>query len=111
MAMYLGSNKVEIGQSGGGGSSDFSTAQVTIVDNTSGRNLNIPYIVDTPPSAIVSMLGTQGGGETIVRNVPLYKGNLGVVFDPALTITTSGDIQLFVETTYLITGDCTITIS
>ena len=46
MAMYLGSNKVEIGQSGGG-SSDFSTATVTVNVNGDGNGTIIyPTISD-----------------------------------------------------------------
>lgn len=106
MAMYLGSNKVEIGASSGGGSSDFSTAQVTLVN---GGMVTLPVTQEADPSqGVPAYLMVVGQVlEAGTYSVPLYKGGLFVGLPGA---TVSGNIQQ-VGMGYFITGDCTITIS
>ena len=106
------------GGGGGGGSSDFSTAEVTITDNasTDGVSLWIPNVVVAEGmSAITPQVATFGMGTTANAVVPLY-GNGAVAQLDAITaygatISTSGNITQIDGTIYLITGDCTITIS
>ena len=105
MAVYLGSNKVDM--LGGGGSSDFSTATITVVGDL---NAPIPFVMTTemcsPFDNLVSMKQTIPSGV----QVPLYKGTLitEIVGDG---ISVSGNIEELGDSVYLITGDCTITVS
>lgn len=98
---------------GGGGESDFSTANVTL---TIG--------------AIISQLGIQGAcileddgvdyldtsfpiakNTTSVIPAVLYKGEGTVMIDTSNTVTLGGNIHQVAPNAYSITGDCTITIS
>ena len=109
-----------------GGSSDFSTAEVTLV-NSANTNLAVMlpvlYEADPPfdPNAFVRGALSLLANETFVLNVPLYKGHClikkGVSGDRidgqtvATTYTvTSGSATSSMEGVD-ITGDCTITIS
>ena len=119
-------NKVTVNVEGGGGSSDFSTAEVTLV-NSANTNLAVMlpvlYEADPPfdPNALVRGALSLLANETFVLNVPLYKGHClikkGVSGDRidgqtvATTYTvTSGSATSSMEGVD-ITGDCTITIS
>lgn len=102
--------------SGGGGSSDFSTAEVTITNNGSAsRSLGLPVCTEselTPLGHAVLINRTEevGTGESATFKVPLYKGY--TMFNTSLTVQTSGNITYnSTYRLYLITGDCTITIS
>jgi len=89
------------GGSGGGGSSDFSTAKATV--NNQAFAFYMP-VVDTNTISIVKPAsGTF--------DVPLYKGRLDIFLERDVTASIeSGNATL--EGSYLvITGDCTITIS
>ena len=99
-------NKIEQGIASGGGSSDFSTATVTVT--APGGNYYIPNVVDGEYSFLSAFVsfGTQG---TQNFTVPLYKGVVGVLFDNN-TIEGSGNVEIHGEVA-IITGDCTITIS
>ena len=101
--------KIEEPQSGG--SSDFSTAEVTVI-NTSAEYAN------TLQGSIVIDAGSEFGmtferqisvGQTITVNVIMYKGFSLVHITNVET--TSGAIQSIGDNRYLITGDGTITIS
>ena len=104
-------NKVTVNVDGGGGDSDFSTAEVTVI-NTSSEYAN------TLKGSIVIDAGSEFGttyemdisvGQTITANVIMYKGN-SIVFISDVE-STSGAIQSIGGNRYLITGDGTITIS
>lgn len=111
-------NKVTVNVEGGGGSSDFSTAQVTIVNNYSSEFI-IEMAVAMSEEGMDASLGTLTAGRIdtgMVANVILYKGSAGAIIDSfpldaPPTIVTSGNIQNMEDNAYLITGDCTITIS
>lgn len=99
---------------GSGGSSDFSTAQVTVTGEMS-----------LPPKALhptVATLSEDGDasmgiadwiiGETF--NVILYKGKAWLIDDSGNLTIPSGETNITYDSSeeaYLITGDCTITIS
>lgn len=102
---------VVVNVEGGGGSSDFSTAEVEVI-NTSSEYAN------TLKGSIVIDFGSEFGttyemdisvSQTITANVIMYKGN-SIVFISDVE-STSGAIQSIGGNKYLITGDCTITIS
>ena len=113
MAMYLGSNKVEIGtSSGGSGSSDFSTAQVTVVNNNE-YGLNMPAVYnagelspEAPAFLYTASMGYQG-----VFTIALYKGAALVEIPFGDDVAIEGNITDMGDGFYFITGDCTITIS
>lgn len=111
MAMYLGSNKVEIGVNGGGGSSDFSTAEVTIVDTGDNRTLGVANALDDgEDTGSVGSIG-MGANKTKVVSVILYKGVAWVSRGDATIVSVSGNAEQFGSSMVMVTGDCTITIS
>ena len=91
-------------ESGGGGSSDFSTAEVTITNTEAdtqivfmGVNINNDQVV---PDAYIN----EG---TVTLVVVLYKGSQSVsVFSGSIT-SISGDITSL-DDGFVITGDCSI---
>lgn len=109
---------------GGGGSSDFSTAEVTIVNNTSGslESIYMPYILNAnveagnPDIAMPTFLGGIPVG-TSSYNAVLYKGSCYLDYVAYVTVTGSMPVEIAGSATKLfdgaiaITGDCTITIS
>lgn len=100
------------GGGSGGGSSDFSTAEVSVENNT-GELIDGRYVsvVDTPISTVRPMNALSfNSSRTYI--VPLYKGSCNWVFDGTANVSVSGDIEWNSENrTAFITGDCTITIS
>lgn len=109
MAVYLGSNQVDM--LGGGGSSDFSMAEVTFVNNSASKVLMgaVALLSNEEVSCIYAQDGfSNSGSYTFV----LYKG-LNVMEcnnSDQLTITTSGNVS-YENGAFFITGDGTITIS
>lgn len=101
-------------QGGGGGSSDFSTASVTVVNNTEGTvMLYIPFYFDGEDSGTNAEFGVNGG-ETSVASAIMYKGTSFASLYTDDTVTASGDIEAHSEGEnyyFMITGDGTITIS
>ena len=96
-------------EGGGGGSSDFSTAQVTVVqEEASFRGLVLPAISDDTFEIQIYRNG--------IHTVPLYKGSLFIMDSANIGIIQSvtGDIEELGEGHdfyYRIYGNCTITIS
>lgn len=97
-----------ISEGGGGGSSDFSTAEVTTVMNQAAP-IYIPYLYEDGSESAMVSLGITDGGTYLV---PMYKGVLaGGVAAMAQTVQVSGNAEWDAESeTVTITGDCTITI-
>ena len=105
-------NKVTVNVEGGGGSSDFSTAEVTLTTGSSAEEylILIPIIdIDSNLCQAVYQFSGQGENELIV---PLYKGTALAVVDGQYTVSVTGDAE-FDEEEYIvaITGNCTITLS
>lgn len=104
--------------SGGGGSSDFSTAEVTIVNTgESTWALVAPIVLEegtqTYPIGMYSALeGIIAGNTTTVVKVALFSGHayIDTMANPFTVVSTSGNITLNNDICD-ITGDCTITIS
>ena len=102
------------GGGGGGGSSDFSTAEVTVNDVSEAQPIiwlcrafsvnmgGADFRISTPTA--------QGSG---TYTAILYYGQAELsVNDPgSYNISTTGNIDEMGEGSYLITGDCTITIT
>ena len=92
---------------GGGGSSDFSTAEVTITGNNVDTCL--PFCIDQGDmTALFVVRQTYFPG---TYEIALWKGAALIEIYNNATIETSGDIEDMSGGMYLITGDCTITIS
>lgn len=92
---------------GGSGSSDFSTAEVTIVGEY-GHYLTT-IVEDSGSESVMTAMQTYTG----TVKVPLYKGHylltLQVPYFSAVTVT--GNAEVIMEGMGLhITGDCTITV-
>ena len=89
---------------GGGGSSDFSTAEVTISGQTSA---NLPVCIEAGGMKfLTAMTNPYSSGK---YTVALWKGQCMCSIPDVAS--TSGSIENLTEDVYLITGDCTITIS
>ena len=110
-------NGEEYGGSGGGGESDFSTAEVTVNSSTSLMyKLELSNYYDYENTGIMSPSIASGDIDgSIILNTILYKGQAMCIFVPISAntpnISVSGNIQDLGQQTYIITGDCTITIS
>ena len=107
---------VVVNVEGGGGSSDFSTAEVTIQITTENPDVYvaIPAIVTTPMDMILNQqYNTLNSSTAQMLTVPLYKGTLAVTGNPAseISVNVNGSVQQVGALDFLITGDCTITIS
>lgn len=104
-----GYSSVTVNVEGGGGSSDFSTAEVTVIQQEASLSgLVLPTI-----SADTFELQIYQSG---IHTVPLYKGSLFIMDAGNLGIieSVSGDIEEMGSGKvyyYRIYGDCTITIS
>lgn len=109
--MLLGEQLTE-GEGGGGGSSDFSTAILTVNGNFKQSDLFIAPLIDKDPNnEDIAFPMIQSGNST--NTVILYKGRSSLLFmgSQSRTITVSGNIEDVGSGAYIITGDCTITIS
>lgn len=105
---YIGGEAVDFS---GGGSSDFSTATVTITNNND-VGLNLPSVFDAgelspeAPALLYSASMGYHGAVTIV----LYKGSAFIDL-PSDDVVIDGNITAMGSGNYIITGDCSITIS
>ena len=105
----LGEQLLE-GEGGGGGSSDFSTAEVTIVNNT-GDGTSFDGAIIKNGNININTRLDEG---TNILTLVLYKGvsYCGTYDIDMSTAVITGDAEYTSEDNcYIITGDCTITIS
>lgn len=109
-----GTYTVKLEEQQGGGSSDFSTAQVTIIDNTSYEHEHsFDNFVNVDNGAPEGGVTIYGGSQRTVTAV-LYQGHLHTYIETSDTITATGGIEVEADSGFVdlyITGDCTITIS
>ena len=107
-----GYSKVNVNVEGGGGSSDFSTATVTFEGEALAA---MPLIVTTESgSSVDAILVSQRAFGNASYPIALYKGNAIIrvtAFEEGEVITISGGGESLGDDMYLITGDCTITIT
>lgn len=111
---YEALNKLEqaVAEASEGGSSDFSTATLTVNGNVTQSDLFIAPVVEKDPNnEDIAFPQIQRGNSTYT--VILYKGRSTLLFmgGQSRTITVSGNIETVTTGAYIITGDCTITIS
>lgn len=92
--------------SGGGGSSDFSTAEVTFV-TTNEPDINLVFL-NVQNDGIYDVINITQSTQTVT--VPLYKNKLSCgIGSFFMTVTsTSGNITGSQMGGYIISGDCTI---
>ena len=104
-------NKVTVNVEGGGGSSDFSTAEVTVVNNFTDQEISthLPNIAND----ILSTTSITAEEQTEIYTVVLYKGSVKIAGTGfGRTVETSGDASYEYENDILtITGNCTVTYS
>ena len=92
---------------GGGGDSDFSTARLTVAGTIVETTLYVPYLGDSPVGTVMwPSIGVAGTYEVVVHT----NGTVMLAIT-SKTITIEGNVQQMGANVYLITGDCTITIS
>ena len=101
-------------EGGGGGSSDFSTAEVKIINNTGNQIFDkFPQCVEEnvlgegSPAAITTTTGFAAG-ETSIK-IPLYKGYAILVKTTETTIDVTGDIVKIGVGLIAVSGNGTIT--
>ena len=102
---------VVVNVEGGGGSSDFSTAEVTVVNNFTDQEIStyLPNIAND----ILSTTSITAEEQTEIYTVVLYKGSVKIAGTGfGRTVETSGDASYEYENDILtITGNCTVTYS
>ncbi len=93
------------GGSGGGGESDFSTAEVTFIC-TGEPEITAPFI-NIQDDGIYSLVNITQSTQTVT--VPLYKNKLSCFAPFSMSVTsTSGNITGSQTDGYIISGNCTI---
>ena len=99
---------------GGGGDSDFSTAEVTFKTDRNNYTIKgITYIA--PKAGTVTNYFTVEQGTDVTLIIPLYKGNADIYIDifygvnRSFTPVCTGDVEIG-EFGFKITGDCSITL-
>lgn len=112
-------NKVTVNVEGGG-SSDFTTAEVTLINNYEGVEISLiaPTYVDSEEISTSINYITAQPNETVTQNAFLYKNScfaeirsFELLVDPVPLVTVSGNVVYEDDGFFTITGDCTITIS
>ena len=113
-------SKVTVNVEGGGGSSDFSTAEVTVINST-GSNISwtpmsMPICDEGDPNTpvVISQVHLDlENNASITYTVPLYKGGCfwGAFTDGQLTYLTDGSVVAIQNFGFYITGDGSITIT
>ena len=98
---------------GGGGSSDFSTAQVTITvqleEGTSVRG-RYPVVIEEEGFSAM-MVFPFDNGISRTETIPLYKGTCYFEVDDATTLTGTGGVSVEGGYAVFVTGDGTLTVS
>lgn len=101
--------KIEEPQSGG--SSDFSTAEVTVTITDENANITLPVVMSSPQEGLGLQTLSYGMAHNgLVVNIALYKGvtiTIPTVGLGNLAVTGNAEIS---NGAVIITGDCTITI-
>lgn len=105
--------KIEAPQSGG--SSDFSTAQVTVTSNSiDGDGTEFPFAYVDRESSSIQYGAVTEYNNPLTYEAILFNGAVGVT-SPTSNVSTSGSATVNPgpggRTLILVTGDCTITIS
>lgn len=104
-------NKVTVNVEGGGGSSDFSTAEVTINDQSggiiSGIVISLIYVDDESDMLTINAEDMSLANGTYIT--PLYKGKGGAFINPEKNYVVTGNATVDEEGVITYTGDFTVT--
>lgn len=113
-----GGEWVELPNSGGGGGGgDFTTATITVVNNTEfSEYIQVPTLVEAGVDVPAHIEYQFESWNTVEKTVPLYKGSAsGPSSIQAINATVTGDIEKHSDeggyAWFVITGDGSITIS
>lgn len=122
-----GLNNIEQGiVNAGGGSSDLSTAEVTVVNSLStfvsitfygaigDYSEDFDFSPNTLPNCVCTKYAEQSRNTTEVYNLALYEEHGIMSMNSSYTVSVTGNIELLMTeeeyVIYDITGDCTITV-
>lgn len=98
--------------SGGGGSSDFSTAEVTLINGGSAMGIGLYLCVVDDVNNCTATTARLIDGTSKTFNAILYNGEAyASLYDSTSVDSYDGNIETSGKNGYVITGDCTITIS
>lgn len=109
-----------IASGGGGGSSDFSTAEVTVIANSgsggvaltggiNGYSEGFAFIRNGDPKMLASFFGVQAGASDTAQAL-LVEGYAEYELEMGMNVSVTGDCTYDDEEgVFAITGDCTIT--
>lgn len=99
-------NKVIVNVEGGGGSSDFSTAKMTLISTQEYVDVAFPCIIDDAIWALSRSI------EVGTYTVPLYKNKAIFSVIGSYSVSLSGDVVFDDEfNRHIISGDCSITLN
>lgn len=103
-------------EGGGGGSSDFSTASVTLICNATNEvTCGLAIVTEARPPFVpqdtTESLLTLYDGDEFTYTAVLYKGRCRFTALNATALSGTGNVQDITQSDAIITGDCTITIS
>lgn len=106
----------DVNVEGGGGSSDFSTAKVTVVNNAQTLDIYMPYAYydeyQGEVTSFASSMWNVYSSTTDTKDAILYNGSCEADFTGASSATISIEGDATESDGYvLITGDCTITLT
>lgn len=100
----------KLAKGSGGSSSDYTTAEVTVIKDRADL-IYIPYLYEEGGESAILSIGIAESG---TYNVPIYKGTLvgTVAGGMDIIVQVSGNAEWIEEgQMVIITGDCTITTS
>lgn len=109
----IGENGEAIWESGSGGSSNFSLAEMTITGNSGRVTLTFPIATEPEDGGfdIVTQPQNFSAGDTPNIVIPNSGGTFGII-DASVDFDISGNIQYNLDLqVFYITGNCTITLS
>lgn len=106
-------NKVTVNvEGGGGGESDFSTAEVTLINGGSAMGIGLYLCVVDDVNNCTATTARLIDGTSKTFNAILYNGEAyASLYDSTSVDSYDGNIETSGKNGYVITGDCTITIS
>lgn len=97
----------------GGGSSDFTTCTVTVLDSQNNSSVckGLPVVLEDDEYNLHGIATSDDYYPSSPYTIPLYKGK-AYILDPGKIDSYSGNITFDQDAlTYIITGDCTIVVS
>lgn len=108
-----GYSKVNVNvEGGGGGESDFSTAEVTLINGGSAMGIGLYLCVVDDVNNCTATTARLIDGTSKTFNAILYNGEAyASLYDSTSVDSYDGNIETSGKNGYVITGDCTITIS